>query len=292
MRSKNRRPSALNERGFAHIRKPECEALRSCKPSAAAALIYIRSELATNENKPFACGSRDFAAIGLGRDAAASALSELECAKILRRLEDGSFRRGKKAVFQLTNTRAGVENRVGKPANPETPSAGKTAKFGRKTRQLRQNTAGYSDTLKETSSTSSQKSKEEEVTRVRDSAPMAAVGKIATGEADDDGPEARARRAANREELRKMMQVIDEVALPRHLSTKEFIDAFGGDQEPLQDCLRAAYALCLKFLRGEISEPELMSQRAERPLGSAGKEFPQPSRLLIKNDLYRKSRGE
>ncbi len=274
MRSENRVPGAPNEPGFAHIRKPECLALRRCKPRAYAVFIFIRSVLATNENKSFACGSRDFTSVGLGRDAAAAALKELEREGLIICIERGSFRRGKKAVFRIVHTRVATENTAGKPANPKADTAVKSAKLGRGTRQLRQNTAGYSDTPKDTSSTSSQKSKEEEVFCVRDSAPVAAAAQRPLDEADGEEPEAEAKRKIDQGEWRKMDVVIDKVAAPMHMKTIGFIDAFGGAHDRFQDRRKAAFFLCWRYLRGEVTKSELMAQQAGSSACSAKKESP------------------
>ena len=226
--------SECEGRGFAYIRKAECEALTRCKPSAAMALIYIRSNLATREDQPFLCGSRDFKGCGLGRDAAAGALTDLEREGVIRCEGKGNFTRGRKATWRLVHTRASEKNTAGKPANCKTNTAGKPDNSGRKTRQLDENTAGKPATLKETSSTSSQKSKEEEV-----SVPL----------------EAEPERAAKVMAQKERMLRIERAAQSISLSDWSFIQKAGGP-EP-------ADLLARMFERGNVTPQQLRARLAD-----------------------------
>ena len=224
--------------GFAFIRKPECEALRRCKPSAAMALIYIRSVLAQREDQPFLCGSRDFDGCGMGRDAAASALQDLEREGVIRCEDRGNFTRGKKASWRLVHTRENEKITAGKPANCKTNTAGKPANSGRKTRQLGENTAGKPATPKETSSTSSQKSKEEEVSALSESETA---------------------RASERQALRERLLRIDKAAKAVALAERSFIEKAGG--------LEPADLLARMWERGNLTPQQL---RARLYAGEAG----------------------
>ena len=138
------------EAGFAFVRAAECAALMRCRPSAALAFIYIRSVLAKREDQTFLCGSRDFKDCGLGRDAAAGALEDLQREGLIRCVSRGDFTRGKKASWQIVHTRASSQNTAGKPAKCKTDTVGLSANSGRKTRQLGGNTAGLPATPKDT----------------------------------------------------------------------------------------------------------------------------------------------
>ena len=234
--------SEPEEAGFAYVRKPECEALMRCKPSAAMALIYIRSVLAKREDRPFQAGSRDFKNCGLGRDAAAGALRDLEAAGLIRCEDRGGFKRGKKATWRIVHTKAFTKNTAGKSANPTDDTVGKPANIGRKTRQLEQNTAGLSDTPKETSSTSSQKSKEEEVSVCAER---------------DAAREAQLR--AHKESMRRIGRAAEAVAM----ADMVFIKKAGG--------LRPADLLARSFERGNLTPLQLRKRLADSEAGLAGK---------------------
>ena len=234
--------SELTEAGFAYVRKAECKALINCKPSAAKAFIYIRSVLAQREDRPFQAGSRDFKECGLGRDAAASALRDLETAGLIRCVDRGGFTRGKKTTWQIVHTKASAKNTAGKPANTLGDTAGKPANPGRKTRQLEQNTAGLPDTLKETSSTSSKKSKEEEVS-------LSARNQV----------EHQARVAIHRDSIRRIERAAKAVAMP----TMAFMNKAGGP--------KPADLLARSFERGNLTPFQLRKRLADSEAGSAGK---------------------
>lgn len=226
------------EAGFAFVREAECEALKGMKPSAALAWIAIRSDLGRNgENEPFPCGSRDFKEWGLGRDAAAAALKEFVSKGLLEIVTAGSFgRRGSRSTFRIVHRRStqAEENKAGKSANSKPVTAGKSANSGRKTRQLAEITAGFSDTSSMTSSTSSQKSKEEEV--------------IDRFEVD---PQRSEKVRAHQASIRR----IDSAAAALVMKGWEFIQRSGGP--------KAADLLARSFERGNLTPEQLRRRLAD-----------------------------
>lgn len=225
-----------SERGFAFVRKPECEALKRInQPSAGMVWIAIRAT--HKESEEFACGSRDFAEWGVGRDAAAAALKAFVEEGMLQVTRQGAFgRRGARTVYRIVHLREAKaeENTAGKPANLPGEKAGKTANSGRKNRQLAEITAGKTDTPKETSSTSSRKSKEEEVSASK-------------------------RLAEGRTRVRDMLLRIDKASAASATTKRGFIEKAGG--------LRAADFLARKFERGELDALQLAASLAARPDG-------------------------
>ncbi len=122
------------EPGFAHIRKPETEAIKSIgQPSAGTVWMAIRVKF--REGKPFACGGRDFADWGVGRAAAEKALRAFVEKNLLRKVKDGAFGlRGNRAQYEFVHTRAG-EITARKTASGKPDTARKTTTIGSKNGQ-------------------------------------------------------------------------------------------------------------------------------------------------------------
>ncbi len=203
-----------------------------CRPSAALAFIFIRSVLATREDQPFLCGSRDFKSCGLGRDAAEGALEDLEREGLLRRVSRGDFTRGKKASWQIVHTRETSQNTAGKSANRKTNTAGLSANSGRITRQLGGNTAGLPATPKDT--------------------PAPAEQEQGAGVSCSDDLEERERRQQAFEERQRR---IERAARAAALSDIAFMNMAGGP-EP-------ADLLARSFERGNLTPLQLRTHLAE-----------------------------
>lgn len=221
------------QRGFAHVRRAEVEALKRIKqPSAGIVWIAVRASY--SEGRDFACGSRDFESFGVGRDAASAALKAFVEVGLLGVVSAGAFgRRGAKTVYRILHVRdAAQENTAGKPANLRTDTAGKPANNGRETRQLAENTAGKTDTPKEAPSAS-------------------------PSEPKDEG----ASRASAREALQAAVARIEVAAKAAALDMRSFINRAGG-REP-------ADFLARKFERGELGALQLATKLAEMAKGSA-----------------------
>jgi hypothetical protein len=216
---------------FAMVRGPECEALKSLKPSAAKLWIAIRC--GRKEGEPFGAGSRDFKDWGMGRDAVASALKELVKAGLLEMVSIGGFKRGSRSKFRIVHTRSFQKNTAGKPANPKSVTAGKPGNIGRKTRQLAQVTAGKSDPPKDTSSTSSRKSEEEEVS-------------IDSERSDE------AQRDAEIRTFKRQKTRIGVAADAVVMSMQTFEEKAGG--------FDAAVFLALSYERGKLSKQQLRAR--------------------------------
>lgn len=234
---------------FAIVREAECEALKGL--SANASKLWIAIRFGQKEHEPVTIGCRDFADWGVGRSAAAKALQDLVDAGLLRVAERGSFgRRGKRTVFSIVHTKAFEReqsaNADNKPAfSPElrTTNQKRVPKSGQQTRKQ----SVYADTPKDTSSTSSRKSEEEEV--------------FVDLEA---GPEREARVKAQQESARR----IERAALAVVMTDIAFIRKAGGP--------KPADLLARSFERGNLTPLQLRKRLADSEAGSAKQENPGP----------------
>lgn len=237
---------------FVYVRAEECEALKRLKPSTAKLWIAIR--YGRNEGQPFSAGSRDFKETwGLGRDAVASGLNELVAAGLLKMVREGGFKRGARHTFKIVHTKAFSRNTAGKPANSKSDTAGLSGKIGRKTRQLGNNTVGLSGPSKDTSSTSSRKSEEEEVSLDREA------------DAERD-----ARVRAHKESMRRIGRAANVVALP----DMAFIEKAGGP--------KPADLLARSYERGNLTALQLRARLVESEawlgeIDEDGKEAQEPA---------------
>ncbi|MEM9618368.1 MAG: hypothetical protein AAF936_10445 [Pseudomonadota bacterium] len=230
---------------FAIVREAECEVLKGL--SANASKIWIAIRFGRKDHEPIVIGCRDFSDWGVGRSAAAKALQDLVDAGLLRVAERGAFgRRGKRTVFNIVHTKAFEReqsaNADNKPAlSPElrTTNQRRVPKSGQQTGKE----SVSADTPKDTSSTSSRKSEEEEVS--------------VDLQAEADREE---RVKAQQESARR----IERAAIAVAMTDFAFIRKAGGP--------KPADLLARSFDRGNLTPLQLRKRLADSEAGSAEQE--------------------
>ena len=231
-----------DDAGFGLVRRRELDAIKQLphrsKPRAIAVMVAIRAM--HGEKNKVAIGDRDFREFGLAREAAAGGLKDCVAIGILEILRKGSCTgRGHKTEYRFVVKHASEQKKAGKPAYHGTETrpfteekAWKPANKGRETKPFVEKAAGKPDTILGTSSTSSQKSKEEEV----------------------PCPE-------KRRQLKLKMQRRDRVAKELGMQGWRFANEAGG--------LDRADFWARKFECGDLSAEQLRSRLAGPPEGFA-----------------------
>lgn len=226
----------MSEERFALIREPEADALRSLSCNAAKAFIAIK--FGRRDGDKIAFGVRDLETWGLSRSVAARALAELVGAGLLAIESNSTFgRKRQRRVYRVVHTREAPapQSRQRDKGTRNSPSGGTIG--GATVPQAGQTEAIQSrqrDTSQETSSTSSRKSKEEEVSA-----------------------EQREGRASLREQLLRIDRAADAVAM----TGTAFMQKAGGP--------KPADFLARKFERGDLTAMQLRAALADPPNGSA-----------------------
>ena len=231
-----------SEAGFAIVRKVEFELIAKLemrrRPRVIALIAAVRSM--HGGARKIAISDRDFREFGLAREAAGEALKDAVAIGLLEIVEKGGLTgRGHKTLYSVVFARGEVRETAGKPgiSGRETrpfvrETAGKPATKGRETRPFTEETAGKPGNTQETSSTSSRKSKEEEVSGTLRGAPPPEDGRAAA-------------IAADRATFRRRSALASDLQLPLMV----LLNTAGGP--------RGADQLALKRERGELSLDEI-----------------------------------
>jgi hypothetical protein len=226
----------MSEERFSLIREPEAEALKSLSSNAAKAFIAIK--FGRRDGDKIAFGVRDLEAWGLKRTIAAAALNELVAAGLLRREAVASFGSKRvKAVYSVTCTRKSAALQSAPPdteGSHSPPERTMGAATVRSTGHKRALQSAPPDTSQETSSTSSRKSKEEEVS---------------------------AEPCEGRAALREQLLRIDKAAKAIAMTGPAFMQKAGGP--------KPADFLARKFERGDLTALQLRAALADPPICSA-----------------------
>lgn len=245
---------SAQEPGFAFIRAEEIEAINMLDPRlrGTVAWVWIAIRSTYSEHKPFAVGSRDFKARGIGREAATNALAALINIGLLRLVREGGFTgRGHRAVYEIVHTRSGAapEKTVGSPDTPKTETAGSPANNGRVARPFTKKTvgspaetAGSPGTILGEGLPSSLRSEGREEGRTA-AVPAPSPAKPSPGrrEGEENPDPCQALKVA----LRRIEAASVAIGLPDRV----FLDLAGGRE--------AADFLARKFERGELSADQL-----------------------------------
>lgn len=239
---------------FVIVREAECEALKGL--SANAVKLWVAIRYGRREDEAFPIGCRDFGDWGLSRNVVARALQELQDAGLLNVMDRGAFgRRGKRTVYAIVHTKAFEreqsrqrDNKIEKSPASVTTNVKTVPQAGQQTRKE----SLQRDTPKDTSSTSSQKSKEEEVSV---------------------NSEAEAERLASITALREKKKVIGEAADQLGCRIDQFEEKSGG--------IDAAHFLALKLRRGNLTLQQLRKRLAESEAGALEEEDEGPTVFAV-----------
>lgn len=249
--------SGADEPGFGLIRKRELDLIKTLPHRSRPRLITLITAMRAEHGgkTQIALSDRDFRDYGLARDAAGCALKDAVAIGLLEIVRPGGLTgRGHKTVYRVPYAQRDTAGKPGTSGGETRPfrgkAAGKPAINGRETPPLSGKAAGKPGTTQETSSTSSQKSKGEEVSSTME-------------------PEA----IAGRQSLRESLLRIEQAARSLGLRERVFIERAGGREQ--------ADFLARAFDRGSLSPPQMAAKLAAISDGSASEPSVTPAPVAV-----------